>query len=78
MSEGPNDPGASIEPDEESTLPAGARLGKYQIVRLLGAGGMGSVYEAQHTEIGKRVAIKTLSPAVAAIPGARQRFLREA
>jgi serine/threonine-protein kinase len=65
-------------PDEETTLPAGSRLGKYQIVRPLGAGGMGAVYEALHTEIGKRVAIKTLSPAVAAIPGARQRFLREA
>ena len=64
--------------EEEGPLPAGARLGKYQIVRLLGAGGMGAVYEATHTEIGKRVAIKTLSPAVAAIPGARQRFLREA
>jgi serine/threonine-protein kinase len=65
-------------PEEEATLPAGARLGKYQIVRLLGAGGMGAVYEATHSEIGKRVAIKTLSPAIAAIPGARQRFLREA
>jgi serine/threonine-protein kinase len=65
-------------PEEEATLPRGARLGKYQIVRLLGAGGMGAVYEATHTEIGKRVAIKTLAPAVAAIPGARQRFLREA
>jgi len=78
MSEGPNNPSVAVEPDEDATLPAGARLGKYQIVRLLGAGGMGSVYEAQHTEIGKRVAIKTLAPAVAAIPGARQRFLREA
>src|SRR5262245_12717099 len=65
-------------PDEEGPLPPGARLGKYQIVRLLGAGGMGAVYEATHSEIGKRVAVKTLSPAVAAIPGARQRFLREA
>jgi len=64
--------------EEEGPLPAGTRLGKYQIVRLLGAGGMGSVYEATHVEIGKRVAVKTLSPAVAAIPGARQRFLREA
>ncbi|HVZ75371.1 MAG TPA: serine/threonine-protein kinase [Polyangia bacterium] len=64
--------------DEEATLPAGAKLGKYQVVRLLGAGGMGAVYEAVHTEIGKRVAVKTLAPQVAAIPGARQRFLREA
>jgi serine/threonine protein kinase len=64
--------------EEQTTLPAGARLGKYQIVRLLGLGGMGAVYEALHTEIGKRVALKTLAPAIAALPGARQRFLREA
>lgn len=61
-----------------NTLPAGAELGKYRIVRLLGAGGMGAVYEATHKEIGKHVAIKVLSPVVAAIPGARERFLREA
>jgi hypothetical protein len=72
------DPSVPVVPEEETTLPSGARLGKYQIVRLLGAGGMGAVYEAVHTEIGKRVAVKTLAPAVAAIPGARQRFLREA
>jgi serine/threonine protein kinase len=59
-------------------LPAGARLGKYEIRRLLGAGGMGAVYEAHHTEIGKRVAIKVLAPELAAAPGARTRFLREA
>jgi serine/threonine protein kinase len=63
---------------EEVRLPAGTRLGKYEIIRLLGAGGMGAVYEGLHTEMGKRVAIKTLSPSVAEIPGARQRFVREA
>ena len=65
-------------PDAAATLPAGTRLGKYEIVRRLGAGGMGAVYEAMHAEIGKRVAIKVLAPAVAAIGGARARFLREA
>src|SRR4029078_7197992 len=40
--------------------------------------GMGTVYEAVHTQIGKRVAIKVLAPAVASIPRARGRFLREA
>lgn len=62
----------------EARLPAGTRLGKYELIRLLGAGGMGAVYEAAHVEIGKHVAIKVLGPAVAAIPGARARFLREA
>ena len=62
----------------EAVLPVGTRLGKYEIVRLLGAGGMGAVYEASHTEIGKRVAVKVLGSAIAAVPGARVRFLREA
>jgi Protein kinase domain len=67
-----------LEDDTDGTLNPGTRLGKYEIVRLLGAGGMGAVYEATHTEIGKRVAVKVLSPSIAAIPGARGRFLREA
>jgi eukaryotic-like serine/threonine-protein kinase len=64
--------------DGEVRLRPGTRLGKYEIIRMLGAGGMGAVYEAAHVEIGKHVAIKVLGPAVAAIPGARARFLREA
>jgi eukaryotic-like serine/threonine-protein kinase len=68
----------TAEGDATATLPPGARLGKYEIRRLLGAGGMGAVYEAHHTEIGKRVAIKVLAPELAAAPGARTRFLREA
>ncbi|MBC8132258.1 MAG: serine/threonine protein kinase, partial [Deltaproteobacteria bacterium] len=71
------DPGGSGDESQDGLSP-GLRLGKYEIVRLLGAGGMGAVYEAAHTEIGKRVAIKVLSPAIAAVPGARARFLREA
>ena len=67
-----------IVEEGEPRLAPGTRLGKYAIVRLLGAGGMGAVYEALHTEIGKHVAVKVLGPAVAAIPGARARFLREA
>lgn len=64
--------------DLAATLAPGSRLGKYEIRRLLGAGGMGAVYEALHTEIGKRVAVKVLAPELAAAPGARSRFLREA
>jgi serine/threonine protein kinase len=59
-------------------LTAGTTLGKYRIIRLLGEGGMGTVYEGLHVEIGKRVAIKIISPALAAIPEARARFLLEA
>jgi serine/threonine protein kinase len=65
-------------PGASAVLAAGTRLGKYEIVRQLGAGGMGAVYEAVHTQIGKHVAIKVLAPAVAAKPEARARFLREA
>jgi serine/threonine-protein kinase len=61
-----------------ATLAPGTCLGKYRVVRLVGEGGMGAVYEGIHLEIGKRVAIKTMSPALAAIPDARARFLREA
>jgi serine/threonine-protein kinase len=59
-------------------LVAGTALGKYQVVRLIGEGGMGAVYEGLHVEIGKRVAIKAMNPVLAAIPEARARFVREA
>jgi serine/threonine protein kinase len=73
-----SNPGSPADENEVPTLAPGTTLGKYSIVRLLGAGGMGAVYEATHTEIGKKVAIKVLSPLIAAVPGARARFLREA
>jgi serine/threonine-protein kinase len=52
--------------------------GKYRLVRLLGDGGMGSVYEAQHTVLGSRVAIKVLHPELARRTGLVERFLQEA
>jgi hypothetical protein len=52
-------------------------VGKYRVVRHLGSGGMGSVYEAVHSEIGKTVALKVLSRELAADPRARTRFMRE-
>ncbi len=52
--------------------------GKYRIVRLLGEGGMGSVYEGENTRIHRRVAIKVLHAAVAAKSDVVQRFEREA
>jgi len=59
------------------TLQPGTILGRYQIGRLLGQGGMGRVYEAQHRDLKKRVAIKTLLPVLASNNDARERFLRE-
>jgi hypothetical protein len=51
---------------------------KYRIVRLLGKGGMGEVYEGENTRIRRRVAIKTLLSAVSSKPDVVQRFEREA
>jgi len=52
--------------------------GKYRLLRLLGEGGAGSVWEAENILVGRHVAIKILHPNVAAHPAARQRFLAEA
>jgi eukaryotic-like serine/threonine-protein kinase len=55
----------------------GTRAGKYEIVGILGSGGMGMVYEAVHLELKKRVALKTLHPEYAQVPVAQARFVRE-
>jgi WD40 repeat protein len=54
------------------------RLGGYGVLRVLGVGGMGVVFEAQDEQLQRRVALKALKPALAASASARQRFLREA
>jgi serine/threonine protein kinase len=59
-------------------LAAGERLGPYQIVALLGAGGMGEVYKAKDTRLDRIVALKVLRPHVASNPDLKQRFVREA
>ena len=56
----------------------GALVGRYRVLRLLGRGGMGSVYEAAHEQIGQRAAVKVMAPSLAADPAALRRFLREA
>ena len=52
--------------------------GRYQIIRKLGEGGMGAVYEAHHMRVGKTVAIKCLHPHLATDSGVVSRFQREA
>jgi serine/threonine protein kinase len=56
----------------------GRVLGPYQIVSFLGAGGMGEVYRARDSRIGRDVAIKVLPPGIAADPARLQRFEQEA
>lgn len=59
-------------------LSPGARLGPYEITASLGAGGMGEVYRARDTRLGRDVAVKVLPPDLAKHPNARERFEREA
>ena len=60
------------------SLPAGTRLGPYEIVAPIGAGGMGEVYRARDTRLQRQVAIKVVPPAIAADSVALARFEREA
>jgi len=59
-------------------LAPGTRLGPYKVLAPLGAGGMGEVYRAQDTRLGRDVAVKVLPQDLAATPEVRARFEREA
>lgn len=60
------------------SLAAGAKLGPYEIVAPLGAGGMGEVYRARDTRLDRTVAIKILPAQFSSDPVRKQRFEREA
>src|SRR5579864_7456208 len=60
------------------TLSAGDRLGPYEIVMPIGAGGMGEVYKARDTRLDREVAIKVLPDRLSQDPQALARFEREA
>jgi serine/threonine protein kinase len=59
-------------------LSAGDKLGPYEIIAPLGAGGMGEVFRAKDTRLGREVAIKVLPDHLSAQPEVRARFEREA
>lgn len=62
---------------ERPRLPPGSRVGAYEIVEFIAAGGMGQVYRARHTVLGREVAIKTVG-ADLVDDSARRRLIREA
>ncbi len=72
-----------VEDDNEETrtfivLSKGTRVGHYQIIEKIGAGGMGEVYLAEDTELNREVALKFLPPDLCRDPDCRARFKREA
>ncbi|HEX5269680.1 MAG TPA: protein kinase, partial [Gemmataceae bacterium] len=69
---------APAELGESRAAPAPRRLGDYRILRTIGRGGMGVVYEAEQLSLGRRVALKILSPQAVGDGRARERFRREA
>lgn len=60
------------------SLGAGTKLGPYEILAPLGAGGMGEVYRARDTRLDRTVAIKVLNSFLIASPDLKARFQREA
>src|SRR6476659_2566317 len=69
-------PAAALSPEE--SFEGQIVGGKYRVGRLLGSGGMGTVWLGQHIQLGTRVAIKFIRPQFAERPDARRRFEIEA
>ena len=70
-------PGVCGAPGEEGPLTPGADLGPYRVERLIGSGGMGTVYAAHARAQGRPVAIKVIHPHLLLRPGVAERFRRE-
>src|SRR5437868_3235464 len=70
--------GKTERPNGARSLIGSTISDRYLIERLLGEGGMGAVYQAEHTLMRKRMAIKVLHPEMTRLPEVVQRFEREA
>ncbi|MBP7572164.1 MAG: hypothetical protein KBA95_19070, partial [Acidobacteria bacterium] len=66
------------DPEERTIFEPGRRLGPYEVVREIGRGGMGIVYLATDTRLGRRVAMKVLGPACVGDARRRERLRQEA
>ncbi len=67
----------STQPEAPRDEPEPERVGSYKLIRKLGVGGMGQVFEAESDDSGQRVALKLLSPKLATNPISVQRFKQE-
>src|SRR5512140_649556 len=68
----------SMRPGGAASLIGSVLSGRYKIEKLLGEGGMGAVYQAEHTHMRKRLAVKVLHPEMSRLTEVVQRFEREA
>jgi serine/threonine-protein kinase len=71
-------PGLSLDPEDGTALLGVDLDGRYRVLDVIGEGGMGRVYLAEHIEIGRRVAVKVLHPVYGRMPELVERFRREA